>query len=146
MIKQLTFMTSPHLSCRRRIFAPFRLFAYFRNPITSRKWKDILSRKSTKNSELRENFISHRKHRNYFSNTDVTNLTDGGYCAQQYPFCGFCDFCVTLSYYCAQQYRFSQFFAFSRIFAIPSHRTNELLLIAKKHEKYRLTRKFYLTL
>ena len=53
----------------------------------------------------------------------------------QYLFCDFRDFCVTLSYYCAQQYRFSHLFAFSRIFAIPSHRANEKIFNREKARK-----------
>ena len=52
-------------------------------------------------------------------NCEKHRLTRKLYCARNTPFCGFCDFCVTLSYYCAQQYLFRIIFAFSRIFGIP---------------------------
>ena len=47
-------------------------------------------------------------------------------------FCDFCDFCVTIILDIAAQYRFSHYFAFSRIFAIPSHRGNGLIFYREK--------------
>ena len=108
------------------IFSPFRVFSQSHHIA-----KMIIYREKLRKTQTYAKILSHTE------STETTEIIsfehgwDGLYgwmiLRLQYLFCDFRDFCVTLYLDIAAQYRFSQFFAYSRVFAIPSHRGNDSL-------------------
>ena len=75
------------------IFAFSRVFAIPFHRVNGH----FINREITQKKQTYAKIASHRKHRNFITNTDGTDLTDFLILHQQYPFCDFCDFCVRFS-------------------------------------------------